>query len=39
MYIKDVRMARIPLHERSFYPASERMAILEVKAGEFHATG
>ena len=32
MRIKDVRMARIPPHQRPLYPPTERMAILEVKA-------
>ena len=32
MRTKDVRMARIPPHRRPLYPATERMAILEVKA-------
>jgi hypothetical protein len=30
--IKDVRMARIPPHQRPFYPPAERMAILELRA-------
>jgi hypothetical protein len=30
--IKDVRMARIPPHQRPLYPPTGRMAILEVKA-------
>lgn len=30
--IKDARMARIPPHHRPFYPPTERMAILELRA-------
>lgn len=32
MRIKDARMARIPAHQRPFYPPIERMAVLELKA-------
>jgi putative transposase len=32
MRIKDNRMARIPPHRRPFYPPTERMAILELRA-------
>ena len=39
MRIKDVRMARIPPHQRPFYPATERMAILEVKAARGWSLG
>ena len=30
--IKDLRIVRIPPHRRPFYPPTERMAILELKA-------
>ena len=30
--IKDIRMAKIPPRKRPFYPPTERMAILELKA-------
>jgi len=32
MRIKDARMAHIPPHRRPFYPPTERMAVLELKA-------
>jgi transposase InsO family protein len=32
MRIKDARMAQIPAHRRPFYPPTERMAILELRA-------
>ena len=31
MRVKDVRMARIDPHRRPYYPATERMAILELR--------
>ncbi len=33
MYLKDVRMAQIPPHQRPFYPAREHMAILAAGIG------